>query len=182
MKIFYISNFPLDGALSPSINEIGFVNSLNNTFGKDCCYFICKSANDCDLPKNKLVFFKHISITSPLRFICYSIYWAIKASWLANKNKSDIIVIRTERAPLKEILLTYFTSKKVVLKSSSKYWMDQAHLNFIDAVFKKIDFFLYQWLHKIVDGIECVTNEYRQFHIANRIDEKKAVYLFRENV
>jgi len=173
MNVFYISNFPLDGFLSPSVNEMGFVASLNKNFMDKCFYFIRGSADAVDLPKNRVCFFQNIALSRPLSFIFHSIYWAIKASWLAHINRSDIIIIRPERSPFKEILLTYFTSKKVVLKSSSKYWMDPPHLNTLDSIFKKIDLFLYDFLHKRVDGIECVTQEYKDFHLKNGIGGKK---------
>ena len=173
MNIFYISNFSLDGLLSPSINEIGFATSLHKNFGDRCIYFIKNSANDVDLPNNKVFFFKDISLSRPLSFIFNALCWAIKVSWIAHINRSDIIVIRSERTPFKEILLTYFTSKKVVLKSSSKYWMDPPHLSLLDSILKKIDLFLYRWLHKRVDGIECVTQEYKDFHVKKKIEEEK---------
>ncbi len=173
MKILYISNYPLSGLQAPSINEIDFCECVNRKFKKDCFYFVAEGPVDIPVPSNQIEFFKDVSLTRPFKFIKESFKWAQRAKAIANKHKADIIVIRTNRAPLKEVLLKLFSKKTVILKTSARYWIDTPSVNFLDATLKKIDLFFYKVLHKLCDGIECVTDEYMQFHKKNGMVKTK---------
>lgn len=173
MRLLYISNFPLEGNLSPSINEMGFVESLEKNLPSQSFYFIRDSAKEVKLPQDRIRFFRDLSLSKPFSFLFFSVIWAVRAKRFAKKHGADVIIIRCMRAPLKEVLLTYIVPQKIILKSSSKYWIDSQPLGFLDKILRKIDLLLYRWLHKRVNGIECVTKEYKEFHINNSISEEK---------
>jgi hypothetical protein len=173
MKILYISNYPLSGNLSPSCNEMGFVEELLITFQQDIYLFIENNADEINISRNQVSYFNNVPITRPIQFIFHAFKWALKAKKMASMHNSDVIIIRTNRAPLKEILLILFTKTKVILKSSDKYWIYGKSKGYIDNILSKLDLLLFYILHRIAAGIECVTPEFREMFINSGIDANK---------
>ena len=142
MKILYISNYPLSGTLSPSINEIGFVTALNDKFQQNIMCFIADSASEINIPKERLRYFKTVPLSKIFSYFIHTFQWVLKARKILSDFEPDIIIIRTRSAPLKEILLTLLTNKKIILKSSAKYWMDGKPLGIVDLYRRKLDLLL----------------------------------------
>ena len=80
---------------------------------------------------------------------------------------------RSGRMPKLSEKMKEYAGRKPELteKSSSKYWMDGKSLGIIDLILRKIDLLLYRILHRVVDGIECITKEYKEFHIIKGVNK-----------
>jgi glycosyltransferase involved in cell wall biosynthesis len=164
LRIFYVSNYPLSGNLSPSINEMDFAVALERRFGDGVRFHLHEGPLEIDLPSSRTTYFAAPPpISRPHRFVSHAFEWAREVRGLIERHGAHVVVVRINEAPLKELLLARALPNRVFVKSSGKYWIDGPAAGLPDRVLRVARRRICESFFRSCAGVEAVTEGYRDF-------------------
>ncbi len=173
-RILYVSEFPLSGSLSPSINEMDFALALEARYGAAVHFHICDGPVEVPLPTDRITFFlPPPPISKPLKFVRYSVEWAREVKALFYRHHADLVVIRTRGAPLAGWLLARSLPKHVFAKSVGRYWIEGPYMNLKDHVLRALHRWFCEGFFHACAGVEAVTEGYRDIAVQNGISRER---------
>jgi glycosyltransferase involved in cell wall biosynthesis len=162
LKICYLLDFSVFKVDGPTINEVEFINSLERQNDIEVIYFTTRDNKKIISESNcsKSFFFKNNTKDRVIKYIPKTFILFLKFIFFYLNNPPDIIVTRLGSIPSLQFFITLLFSKKLYIKTASRFWGVQHKRNFLDNLFQKFLYNMNKFIFAQCKGIDTVTEKF----------------------